>query len=257
VRYIIKVTAIVFASALAAFLVSTPLLVDAQDSPPAEGEVVPEHEYVGVSTCARRCHSRDQIGDQLGIWTDGPHAQAYETLGTAEAAELAAAAGIEGNPQEAAECLRCHTTAWGVSDSYLSDRFDRTRGVQCESCHGPGDDYKPRGVHSEDPEAGAAAGLTSSPGEEVCTRCHNSESPTFAGFDYDERVLEIVHSIPGDEPEEATEEPTEGPSEEPTEVAPEEAPVHESVEEPTDEPTETEEPSEAPVAAPEENTDEQ
>ena len=30
----------------------------------------------------------------------------------------------------------------------------------------------------------------------ICTQCHNDESPTFAGFDFEERKEEIVHPIP-------------------------------------------------------------
>ena len=198
-RKLSKVAAGIIVSAFALFLVWTPTGVDAQ-SPPATGEVSTDHDYIGVTACARRCHARDRVGGQLGLWEDSAHANAYSTLGTPQAAEVGAAAGIEGNPQEAAECLRCHTTAWGVADSHLGDRFDRTQGVQCESCHGPGADFKSRDVHAESQEAGIAAGLVI-PTEEVCVTCHNSDSPTFEAFNYDERAAEIAHPVPEEEAE--------------------------------------------------------
>ncbi len=158
--------------------------VDAQEAP--------EHGYVGVDACGR-CHRMDRTGNQLGAWQGGPHAGAYDTLATPEASAAGEAAGIA-NPQEAPECLRCHTTAQGVAAEHLGDGFDITKGVQCESCHGPGADYSPAGV-MRDPEASLAAGMVV-PNEAVCLTCHNSESPTFESFDFAERSAQIAHPNP-------------------------------------------------------------
>jgi hypothetical protein len=135
----------------------------------------------------------DRTGNQLAAWQAGPHAGAYDSLGTPEAAEVAAAAGVE-NPQEAAECLRCHTTAYGVAAEYLGSSFDPTKGVQCESCHGPGADYSPAPV-MRDHDAAVAAGLLE-PNEALCVTCHNEESPTYRPFDFAAQVGEVSHPIP-------------------------------------------------------------
>jgi hypothetical protein len=34
------------------------------------------------------------------------------------------------------------------------------------------------------------------PDEKTCKTCHNEESPTFAGFEYEEMVKKIAHPIP-------------------------------------------------------------
>ena len=45
------------------------------------------------------------------------------------------------------------------------------------------------------PEKAAAAGLVQ-PTAETCKGCHNEESPTFKGFDYDEYWAKIAHPKP-------------------------------------------------------------
>lgn len=152
-----------------------------------------EYSYEGVGGCAM-CHKKEATGDQFGKWSAGPHAQAYATLATDAAKEAAAKAGIEGNPQEAPECLKCHVTAAGVDASLLGKKYAVEDGVGCESCHGPGSEYKSMKV-MKDPEAAKAAGLIM-PTAETCMGCHNDASPTFKGFDFDTYVAKIAHPNP-------------------------------------------------------------
>jgi hypothetical protein len=152
-----------------------------------------EHGYVGVDGC-KMCHKSEAKGDQYGKWAAGPHAKAYEVLGTEEAKAAAAELGLEGNPQELDECLSCHVTAHGVKAELLGKKYDKTQGVGCESCHGPGADYKSKKV-MEDPEAAHAAGLVKITAE-TCTQCHNEKSPTFKGFDYEKYFAKVAHPYP-------------------------------------------------------------
>jgi hypothetical protein len=152
-----------------------------------------EPGYEGVGACGM-CHKKEAKGDQVGKWKAGPHAGAYATLGTDAAKEAAAAAGIEGNPQEAAECLSCHVTAAGVDAAMLGKKYSVEDGVGCESCHGPGSEYKSMKV-MKDRDASTAAGLVL-PTEETCTGCHNDKSPTFKGFDFAEYSAKIAHPDP-------------------------------------------------------------
>lgn len=152
-----------------------------------------EYSYVGVDGC-KMCHKKEATGDQYGKWAAGPHAKAYEALGTDAAKEAAAKAGIEGNPQEAPECLKCHVTAAGVDAARLDKKYKVEDGVGCESCHGPGSEYKSMKT-MKDLEAAKAAGLVM-PTAETCTGCHNDASPTFKGFDFETYAAKIAHPNP-------------------------------------------------------------
>jgi hypothetical protein len=149
-------------------------------------------EIVGAPKC-KTCH-RSKIGDQWKIWSESPHARAFETLGSAESKKIAADLGL-GDPQKEPVCLKCHTTRASLgSDVAISDSSDYSdaEGVGCEACHGPGSDYKSRKVML-DPAAARAAGLILNRG---CRQCHNQQSPTFKQFDYESQWVEIAHPVP-------------------------------------------------------------
>lgn len=153
------------------------------------------HEIIGAPKC-KSCHMA-KTGDQWKIWTESAHSGAFETLASEEAGKIAAAKDL-GNPQQEDACLKCHATraflGTGVVVSGKANYAD-SEGVGCESCHGPGSDYKPKNI-MEDPEAARAAGLVMNKAADGCTRCHNEESPTFKGFDFEQRWAEIAHPIP-------------------------------------------------------------
>ena len=163
-----------------------------------------EHEYAGHMKC-KDCHSKKDIGDQYNVWLESTHAKTYETLASKEAKEWAAEAGVD-DPQTDEKCIKCHTTAYGVPDEMVSRKFDRTAGVQCEACHGPGKDYRKKKIMI-DSDKSAAKGLLPQ-NEAVCTACHNDDSPAWdpkrftladgsqVGFDYDLAVKEIAHPVP-------------------------------------------------------------
>ncbi|MEJ2720215.1 MAG: cytochrome c family protein [bacterium] len=155
-----------------------------------------QHMYVGSTKC-KVCHNTEAQGQQYPIWEKSAHAKAYEVLAGDAAKAAAKERGIE-DPQAAPECLKCHVTAYGVDKSLLGDKYSMTEGVGCESCHGPGGDYAKMSVMKAvmsgetDP---ASVGLVI-PTEKVCVGCHNEESPTFKGFDYEKMVAKIAHPIP-------------------------------------------------------------
>ncbi len=102
------------------------------------------------------------------------------------------------DPQSSDECLQCNVTAYNVAAEFLGTKYDKTQGVGCESCHGAGGDYYKKKtmislIKGEiEPES---VGLTI-PDEQVCVQCHNENSPSFKGFDYEERFAKIAHPIP-------------------------------------------------------------
>ncbi|MBW2279725.1 MAG: hypothetical protein JRG82_03195 [Deltaproteobacteria bacterium] len=175
-------------------------------APPALAGGDKEHSYVGNKKCGT-CHKKDDIGNQIAAWKDSGHAKAWETLATDQAKEWAAERAL-GDPQQEADCVKCHETAHGVPDERVSRKFDRQGGVQCEACHGAGKDYRKKKIMVDRDEA-VSRGLVLQ-NEEVCLTCHNDESPawkadrytradgTKAGFDYEQAVKKIAHPVPED-----------------------------------------------------------
>ena len=184
-------------------LVMAPLVIASLTAAEESGG---EHAFVGSQKCAV-CHEKKLMGDQYDIWKAGPHAKAFATLGTDEAALVARAAGVVGDPQMADQCLRCHVTGHGAPAERLpKGKLAYEEGVGCESCHGAGKDYRNKQVMS-DPARAEAKGMKK-PVEADCRACHNESNPTWnaerytqadgrkAGFDFDQALAQITHAIP-------------------------------------------------------------
>lgn len=155
-----------------------------------------QNKYVGTKMC-KACHNTAKMGKQYDVWSTTKHAEAYKTLLTDKANELAKSKGITKPASEAPECLDCHAKP---VDPKLADRgYDAKDGVQCETCHGPGSAYKNM-VVMKDKAKSIAAGLTDFKNtaaiEKWCKTCHNEKSPTFKGFKFDEMWGKIKHPIP-------------------------------------------------------------
>ena len=149
---------------------------------------------VGTPKC-KICHGK-KTGNQWTIWSETGHAKAYETLASEEAKKIATEKGL-GDPQQEKDCLRCHVTRafLGCAEEMIDAKgqYDPSEGVGCEACHGAGSAYK---KVMKDHEKAVAAGLNTELGEALCLRCHNEESPTFQGFDYQKQWAEIAHPVP-------------------------------------------------------------
>jgi hypothetical protein len=162
----------------------------ALSAPPA----VAQSKFVGVRACAQ-CHDATAHGNAMASWRASPHANAFATL--AKSTESAPRQcdnlnlwvvtmshgeryGLPTRATEAKECLPCHSTAFGAGPKLLAPTFDRTEGVQCESCHGPGS------AHVEAMSAGtngsAASTLTGYADERAiqkrCGTCHDGTCGT-------------------------------------------------------------------------------
>jgi len=161
-------------------------------------DAVAGHEIIGAPKC-KGCH-KARTGDQWKIWTESAHAGAFETLASGEARKIAAENGL-GDPQQEDACLKCHATRASLGSGVVVNekgKYADSEGVGCESCHGPGPDYKSKKVMI-DPEAARAAGLVMIKTADACTKCHNEESPTFKDFDFEKRWAEIAHPAPTEE----------------------------------------------------------
>jgi len=71
-------------------------------------------------------------------------------------------------------------------------------GVSCEACHGPGSQYKSLKV-MKDIAAGTVKGADvglATPDKTLCVKCHNTKSPTFKEFKFEEAAKKIAHPLP-------------------------------------------------------------
>ena len=156
----------------------------------------PFFKYVGIQSCAATCHKSESKGSQYEIWQNSKHSQAFINLQTPEADKIAKDKGFETPAAETPLCIKCHVLGKDIDMEELNETFDKTQGVQCESCHGPGSEYKKMSI-MKDKQQAIANGLTlHDNGAEFCKTCHNSDSPTFVSFDYNESWEKIKHTDP-------------------------------------------------------------
>jgi len=116
--------------------------------------------YVGAITC-KKCHEVNYRN-----WLKTKHAKASQT--------------IVASPKYAQEeCLICHSTGYGKIGEYatVDDIPLFLKGVQCESCHGPGRGHPGKGRIERRVTLG------------VCRNCHTKDqSPTFNYAAYLEKI---------------------------------------------------------------------
>ena len=168
---------------------------DPAPAPPAE------NKYIGAEKC-KSCHSAAESGDQYGKWKAMKHAHAFESLASEEAKKIATEKGIA-DPQKADECLQCHVTAFKVPDTEIKKGFDRAHGIQCETCHGPGEKHmKARFATAAEADSSApyvqvpADEIVTLPTMDVCVACHNEKATNWAGFCFHEFNAKIRHLNP-------------------------------------------------------------
>ena len=134
-------------------------------------------EYIGAGKC-KACHMK-----QYKSWQETNMATSFENLKAGVKAEAKTKAGID--PQKDyttdPECLKCHTTGYGKPSGFVSlEKTPDLINVQCESCHGPGGDF--REIMKKDKQfklADAKAAGLLIPTEEAnnCMECHGGDSP--------------------------------------------------------------------------------
>lgn len=174
--------------------------VDPLTSPPPSSHETSElqHEYVGVDRC-KMCHKGEKNGNIFETWQVGFHAMAYEVLATERAVEVYKIMGMDGSPQTAPLCLKCHVTGYSentISTSSTSSTSETKmeNGVTCESCHGAGGGYWKKQIMM-DRELAIQKGLVANP-KTACVKCHNEASPTHKPFKFEERWPLIQHGKP-------------------------------------------------------------
>ena len=152
-------------------------------------------KYVGVSKC-QTCHKSDAAGKQLDIWQNSKHSQAFKTLQTEAADKIAKDKGFSTKAAETPQCIKCHVLGKDINPDELTESFVKEDGVQCETCHGPGSEYKAMSIMKDKQKAIENGLNVPTDRNAFCTTCHNPESPTFKEFKGDEMWDKIKHYKP-------------------------------------------------------------
>lgn len=177
---------------------------------PVKGAAEQNH-YVGAAKC-KNCHDTKAGGDAWGKWNEVKHHEAYKMLAEAKALEAGKKLGVAA-PQKDPKCLKCHTTAFDKSADLLAKTFDKTQGVQCESCHGPGEKHvRARLAADEGDDDGGFGGdegeeqaarqeipkgeIDAAPTAKTCKECHNADSPNYKAFCFKHFTKAISHRDP-------------------------------------------------------------
>jgi hypothetical protein len=111
-----------------------------------------DHDFVGADKC-KMCHKV-----QYASWEQTVHAKATDVAKASTDREFSA------------DCLKCHAT--NASEDFA--------GVQCEACHGAGNDFKKMSI-MKDLDAAIANGLVI-PTQATCDGCHT-------GADHSKKVV--------------------------------------------------------------------
>ena len=154
-----------------------------------------DFKYVGVSKCMT-CHKSEASGKQYDIWKGSKHSNAWNSLLSDAADKIAKDKGFSTKASETPQCIKCHVLGKDIDPSELSDTFKKEDGVQCESCHGAGSEYKTLSIMKDKQKAIDNGLIIHNEKEKFCTTCHNSESPTYKEFVYDTFWDQIKHPVP-------------------------------------------------------------
>ena len=122
-----------------------PILLALAFVPAADTEIL--GDFVSHTACVD-CHA-----DIVKGWLTTPHARAFETLATQGPEK-------QTNPG----CVKCHVVAFEADGGFIDmELTPELKGVQCESCHGPG---------ARHAEFGESDAVTVKPDEALCRVCH-------------------------------------------------------------------------------------
>ncbi|NQU67585.1 MAG: hypothetical protein HQ510_06550 [Candidatus Marinimicrobia bacterium] len=181
-----------------------------------------DFEYVGSNKC-KTCHKKEAKGAQYVKWNESRHGNAFATLMSEAAVEIANKMELKTAPHESPECVGCHTTGYAKGGFEIKDaafyapaeddkagekvakRMENLKNVGCENCHGPGSEYKSKKVMQaiyDGTEKGDGYGMLTV-SKETCLQCHNEKSPTFdkeKPFNFEENMAKIAHKIPIEAP---------------------------------------------------------
>ena len=122
------------------------------------------NRYVGVETCSG-CHAAE-----VTDWEQSHHANAFNRL-------------LQKQKHYQPDCVTCHTTGFGYPTGFrIGKDAKRLTNVQCEVCHGPGEQ------HARRPEV---RNIRRTPSPDLCQRCHDANQTP----DFDTRFADMLAEV--------------------------------------------------------------
>ena len=122
------------------------------------------NRYVGVETC-KGCHTAE-----VADWEQSHHANAFNRL-------------LQKQKHYQPDCVTCHTTGFGYPTGFqIGKDVKRLTNVQCEVCHGPGEQ------HARRPEV---RNIRRTPSPDLCQRCHDANQTP----DFDTRFADMLAEV--------------------------------------------------------------
>ncbi len=109
----------------------------------AEDPKLVKPKFTGSPSCSSTsCHGGGTGRNEAVIYERRDrHAVSYGILGKGTSLRIAEALGIVGDPGKSAQCNVCHAPVQGVPLDRLMKDAHADRGVSCESCHGPAENW--------------------------------------------------------------------------------------------------------------------
>lgn len=120
-------------------------------SGPASAEDAPAGPYVGAERC-KMCHMA-----QFRSWQESPMATAWNRVK---------------DEADVEKCVPCHTTGYGKGGFTSLEATPHLVGVQCESCHGPGQAHMATPMADKEARR-ASISRNAEDGAPDCRGCHN------------------------------------------------------------------------------------
>lgn len=138
--------------------------------------------YAGVTSC-RACHI-----DEYNQWKTHKHSHAMKTL-------------VDRNMQYNPDCLQCHTVAYRQPGGFTDLRVTAfLSNVQCEVCHGPGQEHVKEMRAAEalqregKPVPTMQAEMKMDWNQQFCMQCHDPQNDP--QFNFNEDILRVRHKDP-------------------------------------------------------------